>query len=219
MFICDGPHVGFTSYYMVYLYNASRALLVARAQSIWYTWRMWYKYSLKNPISPEIFQQVFRLLCASIPPEERREESVQRALLQHSAYILYVYTEAESLLGMLAAWEFENVRFIEHFAVDEKARGKGLGGALLQSYVALDDRPVMLETEPGARSPMAQRRIRFYERAGFQLNAYAYEQPPMRKNDGWLPLRIMSWPDALDKEMFEELRYMIYREVYGLSSV
>lgn len=184
---------------------------------ICYTCRMWQKYTNVSPIPEELYQKAYSLLEAAIPPEERREEAVQRALLKHSAYTLYAHMRQDEPLAMMAAWEFADFRYIEHFAVDTAARGQGIGGRLLEAYLALDQRPVALEVELPGTSAFAARRIGFYERHGLHLNDVAYSQPPLRKGFPWVPMRIMSWPSALDATGFEAVRLLLYREVYGLS--
>lgn len=191
---------------------------VALIYAICYTCPMWQKYTSSTPIVEDLYKKVYTLLSDSIPPEERREEAVQRALLKHSVYTLYTYSSQGELFAMLAAWEFPEYRYIEHFAVAEAARGQGIGGKLLQAYLALDARPVLLEVELASASGNAARRIGFYERHGLHLNDIEYDQPPLRKGSPWVPLRLMSWPDALDQHGFEEARLLLYREVYGLSS-
>lgn len=187
-------------------------------QVICYTCPMWRKYTSDSPIPEELYKKVYALLSASIPPVERREEAVQHALLKHSAYTLYTYMQQGVLFAMLAAWEFPNHRYIEHFAVAEAARGQGIGGELLRAYLDLDARPLVLEVELPEASPLAARRIGFYERHGLHLNTFEYGQPPLRKDAPWVPLQLMSWPGALDQAGFDAVRLLLYREVYGLSS-
>ncbi len=200
------------------LYNGSCGYLVASAFAIWYTLCMWTKYTVSAPISQEEYQKVYVLLSAAIPPEKRREYSIQRALLQHSAYTLYSYGAGNAVEAMLAAWEFSHLRYVEHFAVKEALRNQGLGTRLLQAYMQQSDLPVILESEEPGASAMAERRLAFFSRCGFHTNTEAYSQPPRSKGMPWVSAQLLSWPAPLNEADFSDCRVLLYREVYGLSS-
>lgn len=178
---------------------------------------MWNVYDTNVPISKTCFDEVYELLCASLPKEERRQKAAQWALTRIPAYRLYVHVQ-ERVVAFLAAWEFESLRFIEHFAVSPALRGQGMGGKLLNAYVSLVKLPVVLEVEPPARSPVAARRVGFYERHGFHLNTNSYHQPPLNAGDPSIPLMLMSLPTSLEQEgCFEKVRGLLYKNVYQLN--
>ena len=102
---------------------------------------------------------------------------------------------------------------MEHLAVSREFRGDGIGGQMMREYIQQSVKPVVLEVEL-PETDIAKRRIAFYQRLGFQLNGFAYRQPPMRKGHGWYPLMIMSFPSSLTEEEFEPIKKKIYREVY-----
>lgn len=105
----------------------------------------------------------------------------------------------------MAAWEFPALRFVEHIAVDPGIRGGGLGKKLMLNYIGRSDIPILLEVEPPS-GELEQRRIGFYERLGFHLNAYEYNQPPLRTGQADLPLRIMTYPRPINREEFHKYR-------------
>ena len=70
-----------------------------------------------------------------------------------------------------------------------------------------------LEVEPPTEE-MAKRRIEFYKRIGFVLNEYPYMQPSLGEGKNPIPLMIMSYKEPLTKESFENIRKVLYREVY-----
>lgn len=176
----------------------------------------WQKFSLQQPISKELWQQVYALLSAALPPHERRDYAGQLALLQRPAYELYVYGQKQQVLAFIAAHQLGKLRYIEHFAVDEALRGQGLGGELLQEFCALAPEPVVLEAEPAESSALAQRRINFYGRHGFSPNPYPYLQPPLRSGDSPSPLTLLSYPTLLSQQQFEQVRTLLYQQVYDL---
>lgn len=162
------------------------------------------------------FDKVFAILEEAFPPCEIRTREGQRALLEKPDYRLHVYPdESGEPAALLTAWEFEDFRYVEHLAVSGRLRGGGLGGRLVADYLKADARPVILEVEP-PETEMAKRRIGFYQRLGFVLNGYPYEQPPLRETTGWCPLLLMSYPSPLSEEEFEAKKDTLYRRVYGV---
>ncbi len=165
----------------------------------------------------EVFPRIFKMMEQAFPPAETRDRQGQESLFDHPAYRLYVSRDQTGQIqGFIAAWEFEDFRFVEHLAVDAAVRGGGQGGAMMREYLGRDPRPVVLEVEPPL-GEMARRRIGFYERLGFALNRFDYRQLPLRKGDGPMPLLVMSWPQPVTEQAFAPYKRTIYREVYGQS--
>ena len=46
------------------------------------------------------------------------------------------------------------------------------------------------------------------------LNAY-YEQPPYKKGDNFLPMKIMAYGNLKCEEDFERVKAALYKHVYG----
>lgn len=61
---------------------------------------------------------------------------------------------------------------------------------------------------------LTRRRIGFYERHGLVFNSYPYLQPPMRKGQGVLPLRLMTKPAAIDAKTYQRYKKRIHSIVY-----
>ena len=150
----------------------------------------------------------------AFPKEEIRTYEGQLALLENPYYWLKRKLDDQGrLIAFMAVWEFEDFCFVEHLAVSRQARGNGIGGQMMQEYIRQSVHPLILEVEP-PETDICKRRIAFYQRMGFQLNDFEYQQPPMRKGHGWYPLMIMSFPGSLMKQEFEPMKRRIYREVY-----
>jgi N-acetylglutamate synthase-like GNAT family acetyltransferase len=168
-------------------------------------------------ISSTTFNEIFAIMEASFPVSEIRTYSGQRALLANPNYHLYTEKDAEGrTLACIAAWEFPELRFVEHIAVNPDIRGGGIGNKLMNSYISRSDKPVLLEVEP-PEGELEQRRIGFYERLGFYLNPYNYVQPPLRAGQADLPLRIMTYPRAVTLKEFQRFREILYNEVYRVT--
>lgn len=115
--------------------------------------------------------------------------------------------------GFLAVWEFEFFIYIEHFAVDPALRNSGTGSAMLKELVKQYQKLICLEVEL-PEDELTRRRIGFYERNGFVFNEYPYIQPPISKGKSPVPLRIMTYGEAITRETFEAMKNVLYRSVY-----
>ncbi|AIQ15986.1 GNAT family acetyltraansferase [Paenibacillus sp. FSL H7-0357] len=169
-------------------------------------------------MGPTTFDEIFGIMKSSFPVNEIRTYSGQRSLLHNPNYRLFTEQDAKGrTLAFLAAWEFPALRFVEHIAVDPGIRGGGLGKKLMLNYIGRSDIPILLEVEPPS-GELEQRRIGFYERLGFHLNAYEYNQPPLRTGQADLPLRIMTYPRPINREEFHQYREILYTEVYKVTT-
>lgn len=116
------------------------------------------------------FEHIFALMKTSFPTSERRSYAGQKELLTDPHYRLITETNSNNQgIAFMAVWEFPSFRFIEHIAVDPNTRGSGIGGKIMASYMNESSKPILLEVEY-PDTDIAQRRIGFYERLGFQLN-------------------------------------------------
>ena len=154
------------------------------------------------------FPEIYRIMQASFSNDEYRPYDEQLALFEEPEYRIY-YMPA----GFLAVWEFESFIYIEHFAVDPALRNSGTGSAMLQELVKQYQKPICLEVEL-PEDELTRRRIGFYERNGFVFNEYPYIQPPISKGKSPVPLRIMTYGEAITRETFEAIKNVLYRSVY-----
>ncbi len=162
------------------------------------------------------FSQVFDIMKASFPPEEMRPYVEEENLLNIDQYEIYVIRDEdqESVKAFISIWEFPSFIYVEHFAVSPDFRNQGLGGEIIDRLCEDTDKDVILEVEP-AGEEMANRRIAFYERHGFQLNDYPYFQPKLTDDHDELPLQLMSQPAPLSEDQFDDIRQVLYELVYG----
>lgn len=154
------------------------------------------------------FPEIYRIMQASFSDDEYRPYDEQLALFEEPEYRIY-YMPA----GFLAVWEFESFIYIEHFAVDPALRNSGTGSAMLQELVKQYQKPICLEVEL-PEDELTRRRIGFYKRNGFVFNEYPYIQPPISKGKSPVPLRIMTYGEAITRETFEAIKNVLYRSVY-----
>lgn len=160
--------------------------------------------------------RIYELMKEAFPKAERRtEDGFRRCLKSPYLQIIVKRDDDNKIVAFLKVWEFEEFRFVEHFAVDSACRGRGLGGKMLDHYMAQSSLPVVLEVEP-PDGETEIRRIGFYERLGFYLNQYDYNQPPLREGGETIPLKIMSYREPLNEQAFQEIKNTLYNKAYSI---
>jgi ribosomal protein S18 acetylase RimI-like enzyme len=150
---------------------------------------------------------------AAFPAHERRAWAQLLGMLSHPGMQLSVIQEAETLIGFVIAWPLQSLQYIEHLAVDPGQRGKQYGSRLLQQLIREASGNMILETEP-PHDELAQRRIAFYQRAGFHTIPFPYQQPPYRAGEPPLPMQLMSLLPITDAAEFEAMALTIKTTVY-----
>lgn len=163
----------------------------------------------------EEFDEIFSILEASFPSDEYRSYQDQKDLLAHPDYSIYVLPDPQNnkIKAFITAWQFDGFTFLEHFAVSSHYRNQGLGSLILQEILSILPHPICLEVEL-PETDFARRRIGFYERNGFTLNDYPYTQPAYGSNKNPIPLLIMTTGGTIPAEQFEQMKHIIWAEVY-----
>ncbi|MCR4828166.1 MAG: GNAT family N-acetyltransferase [Bacteroidales bacterium] len=123
-----------------------------------------------------------------------------------------VATLDDEPLGILTYWTFDEFTYIEHFAIAKEYRNRGLGKATILTFMAQHPDQVVLETEEPS-TEMADHRLEFYTDLGFTRNPQDYWQPSYHGKGLALPMIVMSKYELDDGE-FDEMRSILYREVY-----
>nr|WP_320023922.1 GNAT family N-acetyltransferase [uncultured Acetobacterium sp.] len=161
------------------------------------------------------FKKIYTLMERSFPPEEVRSyENGVKILSDPNYRILISINEDGEILGFIAEWDLGSTIFLEHFAVDQTLRGLGIGSGMMAAYLSQVIKPVMLEVED-EKTAINERRIVFYQRLGFYLSEYGYQQPVMRGDvSKAISLRIMSYPDPLTKDDFYNFRHQVFTQIY-----
>ena len=161
-----------------------------------------------------LFAFAEKLLTQSFPAEEYRPiEEWRHYTSSENRFHNQVIMEAGKPIGLVAYWDFEAFRYIEHLATIPEVRGGGYGLKLLQLLQDAADTPIVLEVEEPT-DDLSTRRIGFYRRAGFELWEKTYLQPPYRKGDGMLPMYLMVWGRLSQEQDFEQVKDTLYQEVY-----
>ncbi len=161
------------------------------------------------------FEKIFGLMQTSFPENEFRTFENQKNLLKNPHYkIITKENEKNDIIAFLAFWSFENFNFIEHLAVDPSCRGKGTGTKIVSDFIKENSsKPIILEIEPPT-DEISIKRLKFYEKLGFKLNNYEYFQIPLRENQTPFKLNLMSYPEKLTPEEFENIKNKIHSKAY-----
>ncbi|MBL4745493.1 MAG: GNAT family N-acetyltransferase [Flavobacteriaceae bacterium] len=147
-------------------------------------------------ISDPQFNEAWKLYEQAFPIEERRTLTSQKEVLKAPNYHFELLFEKKKQIGFLCWWDFENQRYIEHFAIASQERNKGLGKEILSFFIKRQNTPILLEVEL-PNSNINKRRIQFYERMGFLLNKHAYKMPPYQEGQPAVALLLMTYPTAI----------------------
>ena len=157
----------------------------------------------------EDFDAVFRLLSQSFPAGERRDAAGQRARVD------ILRAPSGGVQAMMAWWDFDDFVFFEHFAVDPACRSGGIGGQMLDALLARFDKPACLEAEL-PETELAARRIGFYERHGFTVNAdYSYFQPALAPGGSPLPMHLLTTGGTRTVSELHAIETLLHTRVYG----
>lgn len=168
-------------------------------------------------VSPERFNEMWEIYEQAFPKEERRSYEQQWKLFKKGHYkVLPCYIRKnDEMAGFITLWNLPAFTFVEHLAIKSDYRNQGLGAKLVKTVQDSSAKPIILEVEP-PKTKIAQRRISFYERAGFYLNDYSYEQPPYEQGGNPVSLKLMSYPAPLDSKQFKGVQKSLYTIVYAV---
>ena len=165
-------------------------------------------------VNEKTFNTVFDKMKTAFPYEERRDYSDQKECLENKYFKFFEIYDYDLAVGFTALWVFENFVFIEHIAIDEDKRGGGYGSKAIELIKEKYNKPLILEAEAPVTEQQIKR-IKFYNRLGFNVNSFNYTQPSYHGGEG-VPLLILSYPNKLTDEEFDEFLRETRREVYTL---
>lgn len=172
------------------------------------------KFKIIKDTKNKEFEELWKIYEYSFPADERRNLEQQSELLKNKKYRFQAIYDNSDLIGFIAIWNFSQFNFIEHFAVKEELRNKGLGRKLIEEYKKRSDKFLVLETERPEAGDMAKRRISFWGRNKFILNIYDYIQPSYGLGKSPVPLFLMTYPKHIDIKLFRIFRDLIHKKVY-----
>ncbi len=161
----------------------------------------------------KFLEQIKHIYFDSFPIDERRPwgDWVRHITAPTDTIFVDGVFDENNLVGFITSWQFDKFAYIEHFAIDARLRCGGMGRLALQKFLDSVATPVLLEVEPPESSPLAQRRLNFYKRLGFEVISTDYVQPPYTQELPSVPLYLMSTA-PLDVQM---ATITLHQKVYG----
>ena len=167
-------------------------------------------------IQDPMFHTAWKLYQDSFPRNERRSLSHQQTAFQSVRYHMEIFTEQDKFIGLIGYWTFNEYVYVEHLAVNPTLRSGGYGSRIVSDFLSATNKTVILEIERVTDKTTA-RRLRFYERLGFQNNPYDHIQPLYHEDDPvGFHLTILSYPDPITPELYaqfdQELRTTVLKK-------
>ena len=169
-----------------------------------------------KPVTDEKFSSVYKRLIDAFPYEERRDERDEKKCLLKSQFNFCEITDDGESVGLIVFWVFSKFLFVEHIAINKEIRSKGYGSKTFELLKSQYKLPIILEAE-SPETEMQKKRIKFYENLGFKINCYDYTQPSYH-NDESVPLMVLSFPQLLNENDFEEFFKTTREIVYGIEN-
>ena len=103
-------------------------------------------------------------------------------------------------------------------ALENACRSGGIGGRMLDAMLARCGKRACLEAEL-PETELAARRIGFYERHGFTVNAdYSYFQPALAPGGSPIPLYLLTTGGARTVSELRAMETLVHTRVYGQTS-
>ncbi len=164
--------------------------------------------------SHPFYNNIYELYHNSFPVKERRDwHEVEQILRVDKRFTILAFSNDNEYSGFLTSWVFKDFVYVEHFAVSDAKRGKGIGTQIMESFIAKHKLPIVLEVEL-PETTLAIRRIAFYEELGFSVIPETYLQPPYDGRSDFLPLLIMSSDKDFGENNFDHIKETLYKNVY-----
>ena len=135
--------------------------------------------------------KIFSRYEKTFPENERRDKEQFLDLAEDPDAFVFLIKNEDETIGYSVIWELKDFYFLEHFEVFEEFRNQKFGEQILE---ALKEKfaKIILETEPDSLSEIANRRLSFYQRNGFEVINENYLQPSYSEGKSSLQLFLMA---------------------------
>lgn len=161
----------------------------------------------------EMYARAMELYCQSFPFHEQREGASQARIMGHEEYQFNLIYDGDEFAGLMLCWETARFIYVEHFCILPALRNRKYGQRALE-LLKERGKPIILEIDPPV-DELSLRRKSFYERLGFQPNGYLHCHPPYHREYAGHDLVVMSCPEPLAEERYEEFNQYLKTVVMG----
>ena len=159
---------------------------------------------------------IYNVLKLSFPYNERRAKYDVKNLLTNGQEVFLKIVLEGKFIGFIAYRDIDKIRFFEYFAISPEFRNKGIGSIIIEKFISdfISSKleTLVLEVERPT-DEIKERRIAFYNRIGFNLNKYDYNQPNYHTGKP-VPMFLMTYQKELSFDDFCIIKKAIYNNVY-----
>jgi ribosomal protein S18 acetylase RimI-like enzyme len=159
-----------------------------------------------------LLDKLFQLYEETFPVEERRDHASLKNLMSNQQMYFNAIFNENNLFGLIVYWHFDNLLFVEHFAIFPNFRDQGIGSKVI-TLLKEKQLTLVLEVEP-PNTDLQKRRIGFYLQNGIYVLDVPYFQPSYVYGGVSVPMLLMCNDLLVSQRLGEEMIRKIYREVY-----
>ena len=114
------------------------------------------KYEL---LKLEEFDRFYQILSNNFPTKEIKEYNYMKDTFYAGLYQVLTLKDNDQIVGIMSFYQHDDFRFIDYFAIDGSLKGKGMGSKMLQYFINLDDKMVIIkDQEVLVKEPMYLRK-------------------------------------------------------------
>lgn len=169
-------------------------------------------------VENEYWEALWHLYESAFPPAERRNRlQMERMLSEKRDMYFNAILEGKELVGFFVYWAFSDFYYTEYLAVFPELRNKKIGQKVLAYAEQCLHGSRLLEVEPPI-DEITVRRVRYYQRNGYEVLDKDYRQPSYDGKKEGIALWIMGnkpddGPEVLQHRL-EVIKQKVYRENY-----
>lgn len=163
------------------------------------------------------WNEVMNMYASSFPIFEQRTLNDQISALQDDNYYCMAICESNSLIGLIFYWDLSEYVYIEHFAISSNLRGKSYGSKVIKEFCE-NNKNIILEIDPPL-DDISIKRLRFYSKLGFKLQDFEYIHPSFRKDTPAHTLKIMTYPNDITKDEFDDFSKFLNDKIMKYSEI
>ena len=152
-----------------------------------------------------MFAAFHELYYAAFPDYQRREHADKAATFRQPAYCLDAWSADGEFAAFMSWWNFPDMRYVEHLAVDQAKRSLGIGQKMLEAWLPMAETPAVLEIDPVV-DELTSRRLAFYQRVGFVENNIKHTVPSLIERSVATPGELLTWPRPFSPEEYDRLQ-------------
>lgn len=156
-----------------------------------------------TPQSGEYLEQIWKIYDESFPSHEKQSrQRLFKLLAEEESFAIDGLLEDGRVIGLMAYWYFEDMAYLEHFALEPQSRCEGRGSAMLRGFIAKHHTKIVVgEIEP-PQDEMSCRRQSFYLREGFVMGE-RFTFPPYQRGGEGFEMIFISHGTKIDSSKLE----------------